>query len=460
MASGLSPDPVSQRVIAVAYSGGRDSTALLHACAVAARNEAALRVVALHVHHGLSAQADAWQAHAQKTCDEWARAGLPVSLMVRRVSVDLSEGASVEARARAARYAALSDMVLTAGGDLLLLAHHRRDQAETFLLQALRGAGVAGLASMPKDEWRGGIRWVRPWLDHPREAIEAYVAAHRLAYVEDDSNSDVQFARNRLRVNVWPALLEAFPDAERALASSGSKVADALPAMASWHRQLLQRAVVPNDGDDTPTAKPVLDAAQWAGWPVGERREALRAWYQQIAGRSLAASWVYRLADEVPGMIERLSASNWDEIGVSLYRGRLSYSSQRPLLRAAGASTLPVVKLGPLGEGVHRVASWFGCLRVRRVAMGGVPAQSLKDVVLRPRVGGEQFQLAPGRPPRSLKKQFQSEGVPSWLRQGPLVYAEDRLMWVPGLGVDARAVASDGVPQYAFDWLPDSSSAT
>ena len=82
MASGLSPDPVSQRVIAVAYSGGRDSTALLHACAVAARNESALRVVALHVHHGLSAQADAWQAHAQTTCDEWARAGLPVSLMV------------------------------------------------------------------------------------------------------------------------------------------------------------------------------------------------------------------------------------------------------------------------------------------------------------------------------------------------------------------------------------------
>ncbi|MFZ4552218.1 MAG: tRNA lysidine(34) synthetase TilS [Aquabacterium sp.] len=453
-------DHVREQVIAVAYSGGRDSTALLHACAVAAKSEPALRVVALHVHHGLSALADDWLAHAQMTCDEWARAGLPVSLVVRRVSVDVSGGASVEARARAARYAALSDMVTMVGGDLLLLAHHRRDQAETFLLQALRGAGVAGLACMPKDEWRDGIRWVRPWLDHPREAIEAYVAAHRLQYVEDDSNSDVRFARNRLRASVWPALLEAFPDAERALASSGSKVADALPAMASWHQQLLQSATVPSDVGTTSMAYPDLNAIQWAVWAVGARREALRAWYQQVAGRSLTASWVYRLADEVPGMIERQSSSNWDEIGVSLYRGLLSYSSRRSPRCASGVSEVSAVTLGPLTEGVHRVASWLGCLHVRRVEIGGVSAQSLEDVALRPRVGGEQFQSAPGRPLRALRKQFQCAGVPSWLRQGPLVYGGGRLLWVPGLGVDARAVAPDGDPQYAFEWHPDSSSAT
>ena len=122
-------------------------------------------------------------------------------------------------------------MALAGGADLVLLGHHRRDQAETFLLQALRGGGVAALAAMPKLARRDGITWARPWLDVPREAIEAYAREHRLRWVEDDSNDDDRFARNRLRLRVWPALVGAFGDAEVVLADAATRMAHAAAAL-------------------------------------------------------------------------------------------------------------------------------------------------------------------------------------------------------------------------------------
>ncbi|MDP1789388.1 MAG: tRNA lysidine(34) synthetase TilS, partial [Methylibium sp.] len=136
------------RGLAVAYSGGHDSTALLHATLVAAR-ETGLAVHALHVHHGLSAHADAWLAHCEAQCRRWARRGLPVAFHSVRVQLACRPGDSLEAVARTARYAALRTLAVEQGVALVLLAHHQRDQAETLLLQALRGAGVAGLAGLP-----------------------------------------------------------------------------------------------------------------------------------------------------------------------------------------------------------------------------------------------------------------------------------------------------------------------
>ena len=118
-------------------------------------------------------------------------------------------------------------MALARGVDLVLLAHHRRDQAETFLLQALRGGGVAALSAMPKVVRRDGITWARPWLAQSREAIEAYARRHRLRWIDDESNDDDRFARNRLRRRVWPALVEAFADAEGSLADAAQRVQDA-----------------------------------------------------------------------------------------------------------------------------------------------------------------------------------------------------------------------------------------
>lgn len=434
--------------VAVAYSGGRDSTALLHATAAAAADLCSgLQVVALHVHHGLSPQADAWLAHAQSTCQALAEHGWPVRLLSRHVAVPVAAGLSVEAEARRLRHAALSEMAREAGADLLLLAHHRRDQAETFLLQALRGGGVAGLAAMPQDDWRDGVRWVRPWLNLPREAIEAYVAHHGLSFIEDDSNADRRFARNRLRLDVWPALVAAFPDAEVALARSASHAADALAPLRSWQNEALQGL---SGGVDA--AEPdALDAVAWAALPRGERKPVLLAWLarQGVVG----ANWVERLSREVPRALAGQGAARWPDVGLVLYRGALRRMPDGESAEPGGA---PDVTLDIDRPGDWPVPGWRGCLRVEVVEQGGlVPSLLQTGLQVRARSGGERFQLGPGRPARDLKRQFQAVGVPAWARSAPLFFASDVLVYVPGLGVDARFQAPAGALQWGVRWLPD-----
>lgn len=447
--------------IAVAFSGGRDSTALLHATAVAAQAVPGLRVVAMHVHHGLSAHADAWLTHAQTVCQQWAQQGLPVQLVFRRVTLALEPGDSVEAVARAARHAALNEMAHEVGAAFLLLAHHRQDQAETLLLQALRGGGVAGLAGMPREAMRDDVLWLRPWLDHPRSAIESYVSAHDLAFIDDDSNTDPQFARNRLRLQVWPALLSAFPDAEVNLAGAAKRLSDALPVMAAW-----QEAAMPavlhatpasasdgSHGEASTRAMPAdLDAQAWADQPPALRRELLRHWYRQRTERPLPASWVARLADEVPRMVADQQAARWHEVSLTLYRGVLRWE---PSSAAAVAETCcddTAVSIQHVGD--WPVPAWRGVLRVAAVESGGVAPASLLNLTLRRRSGGEQFQFGAGRPARALKKQYQSLGIPSWQREGPLVFCGPQLIYVPGLGIDARCVAPAGEPQWSITWCP------
>ncbi|MGC4062005.1 MAG: tRNA lysidine(34) synthetase TilS [Aquabacterium sp.] len=437
-------DDVMLSHVAVAFSGGRDSTALLHATACAAREQGGVSVVALHVHHGLSAHADAWLAHARRTCDEWAMQGLPVRLLHRHVRLSLDSSESVEAAARQARYAALAEMAREAQADLVLLAHHRRDQAETFLLQALRGAGVSGLASMPVDIKRDGVRWVRPWLAHPREAIEAYVAQHGLHHVEDDSNSDTRFARNRLRLGVWPVLAQAFPQAEAALAGSATRVADVLPGLDAWRAQLLAHLHVAHEPE-------ALDAVAWSELSGGERREALACWYKLRQGRALPASWVERLAHEVPGLVFRRQPAHWSPIGVSLYRGVLSCE----VATWEGEPSDPPVRTLSIHEpGDIALPEWGGTLVIAPAVQAGVAPSTLRQATLRARHGGERFQAGPARPARSLKKQFQASDVPAWHRHGPLIFAGEKLVFVPGLGVDARCWAPSGEPQWALEWVP------
>lgn len=449
----MSSDASQQPCVAVAFSGGRDSTALLHATARAALEHPGMVVLALHVHHGLSSHADDWLAHAQQTCTLWAREGLPVRLVSRRVQVDVGAGASVEAQARRARYQALSDMAQGSGCGMVLLAHHRRDQAETFLLQALRGAGLNGLAAMPQDVTRGGVRWVRPWLSYPREAIEAYLAHHGLNWIDDDSNAQTRFARNRLRLNVWPGVLEAFPQAEASLAASARRLQDVLPAAESW-REALVASLLVGEGEGLDGGMR-LDARRWAELSGAQRRESLRHWYRLVAQASLAASWVERLAHELPALVFQQRSTLWGEIGLGLYRGELVFLPDLPM--AAGVSSPPVREAVPLdivAPGEYAIAGWSGCLRVRPVQQGGVAPELLDGAVARARSGGEQYQAGPGRPARALKKQYQAAGVPQWARGGPLIWSGERLLFVPGLGVDARCLLGENEPQWGLEWVP------
>jgi tRNA(Ile)-lysidine synthase len=426
----------------VAVSGGRDSLALWHAAASAARALGGIDVVGLHVHHGLQPQADAWPRQLQQRARRWAARGLPVSLRWRRLDGAPARGDSVEAWARRERYAALAAMADEAGATLVLLAHHRRDQAETVLLQLLRGAGPAGLAAMPAGASRRGLVWARPWLDQPRTAVEAYLRRHWLHPVDDPSNADPRWARNALRLRVWPALTAAFPGAEAALAASARRLHEAAQCLAELAESDLQRC----RGADG-----VLLVAAWAALSPARRANALRRWLNERAGAAPDAL-VARLLHELPPA--RLG--RWPAPGgtLRLHQGVLRFACD-------GAGNVQIAAEGPALTidlsrcGHHPIPGWHGSFEVRRTAAGGIAVAELRHCTLKPRAGGEQLQRAPGTPPRRLKKQFQAEGVPPWQRGGPLVHGETGLLYVPGLGIDARRVAPPGQPMRSLRWVPD-----
>jgi tRNA(Ile)-lysidine synthase len=423
--------------VAVAYSAGRDSTALLHVTAHAAR-ELGIEVVALHVHHGLMPQADAWLQLASQQCRRWRRSGLPVRLLSAHLEGKPPKGESVEAWARRERRAALARLAQEAGANLILLAHHRRDQAETVLLQALRGAGPAGLAAMPRSVQRDGLTWARPWLEQPREAIEAYVRRYRLRHVDDDSNADPRFARGRLRARVWPALQGAFDDAEQTLAAAARRAQEADALLDEIAAADLATLV---DGER-------LDVVRWRTLSTARRANALRGWLRHALGRGAPESLVERLAADLP----RLAQGRWPidtTRCVALYRGRLRIAAE-----PAASDTPDAQALDLSHPGVYPLPRWGGAIEVRRVATGGVLASALVACLLRPRTGGERFQARAGGVSRSLKKQYQAAAIPAWERDGPLVFAGERLLFVPGLGIDARWFAEGSGRGMALRWLP------
>jgi tRNA(Ile)-lysidine synthase len=411
--------------------------ALLH---VTVRSAQALgmRVVALHVHHGLQADADAWSAVVRDACRRWR-----VGFAMQRLAGAPGRGDSVEDWARRGRRAALHAMAKAAGASLLLLAHHRRDQAETFLLQALRGAGPAGLASMPREAQRDGIVWARPWLAQPKAEIDAYVRRHRLRVVEDPSNRDPQGARSRLRLQVLPALHAAFGSdaAEEALLHAAAQAADARAALDELAAMDLAQ-VADAEG---------LRVAAWAALTPARRRTALHAWLRDHGG-GVSRSLIERLLAELPAR----PFASWpaaDGGRLHRYRGRL----HREVVTTPATAALP----WPLAidrPGVLELP--YGRLEVRAVRRGGVVLDLLRTSELRARGPAVQFQRAAGTPPRSLKKQFQAAGVPAWQRDAPLLYAAGRLVFVPGLGIDARAAALAGTPRVTLAWSPAAASST
>ncbi|RZS58327.1 tRNA lysidine(34) synthetase TilS [Sphaerotilus mobilis] len=426
------------RHVAVAYSGGRDSSVLLHmACWWAARS--GVQVHALHVQHGLSAHAAAWEAHCAAQVQAWSDL-CHVDLRVRRLALVVPPGASLEAHARTARYQALAEMAREAGCDTVLLAHHRDDQVETFLLQALRGAGPSGLSAMPGDIVRDGLRWVRPWLDRPRAELEAHRVAHRLSHVEDDSNADPRMARNRLRLKVLPALRSAFAQADEALLTSVRMAQDARVCLDALAQVDLSAVRDPDD----PQA---LSIARLAGLDPARRRNLLRRWLLDQGERAPGQSQLMRLSTEPL----QAPDGRWATPGgvVHAYRARLRWVAQGDAV-PRGA---PICRV-PLQAGRYEVPEWLGSVVIESADTGGIALAGVDAVELRARRGGEQFQSHTGGPPRSLKKQFQAAGVPPWARQAPLLWRGDALVLVPGLGVDARARAPDGQAQWSLSWEP------
>ena len=318
------------------------------------------QVLALHVHHGLSQHADQWAELVQSSVERWAVRGWPVRGLVRRVLVDRSSPLGVEAAARHARYDALSTMAHELGADLVLLGHHRRDQAETLLLQALRGGSLAGLAAMPAAREHGGVTWARPWLHEPRERVEAYGRVHGLSYADDDSNVDVRYARNRLRLQVWPALQQAFPQAEQTLADTAARLADAQAVVQDWALTHLP-----------PPGQCEWPLEAWRRWSAPLQRQSLLLWLNREGHKRLTTAQVHRLAGELPRLLDQGAASGWPDLGLTLYRGALTVDQQRVLLADSCAlEPFEWARPGMSGAGCWRFEGVEGVWKVSPATAG------------------------------------------------------------------------------------------
>ncbi|MFL6670316.1 MAG: tRNA lysidine(34) synthetase TilS [Burkholderia ambifaria] len=436
--------------IAIAYSGGLDSTVLLDA---AVRVAGASRCVALHVHHGLSANADAWVAHAQATAER-----LGVTFESERVDVPRDSGLGIEASARERRYAALDAMCERHGVAALWVAQHADDQAETVLLQLLRGAGIAGLAAMaPRYRPDGAsVERVRPFLRLLRAQLERYAAQRELAWIDDESNADTRYARNALRIDVLPTLAMHFPGFRDAL------------GRAAQHAAAAQRLL------DDLAELDFAGAARDDGRALS--RDALVA-FDDTRGANLLRFWMRRLglpsasAGRLANMMRQLRdahdahALRVDHAGqcLRLYRDVVYWEagdSADPADDGTGIPPRPEASLAWDGQEVWHVPAWRGTFvfaPAEAGSDGAVPEALLRGatLVLRARAGGERLRTSPGGPGRTLKNLFQERGVPAWQRDVPLLFAGDRLVYVPRLGVNHGDGLSGDGGWRRIEWRPD-----
>ncbi len=430
---------VSGGPLALAYSGGLDSSLLLRLLADFGRCSGR-PIVAFHVHHGISPHADDWLTH----CAQQA-AALGVTFDAVRVSLPDLAGHGVEQAARLARYRALGDLCRRHGVRLLLTAHHQDDQAETVLLQLFRGAGLRGLSGMAEADAAHSLLGAqvmlgRPLLDCRRSELEQAAAERGVRHIVDESNADLRYRRNAVRQAILPLVERYFPGASGALVRS-SRHAQAAQALLDELADMDHARCA--DGD-------ALRVDCLAGLSDARADNLLRYWLA-VRGASLPPTLAqlaqlreqarYAAADAHPSL--RLC-------GLLLQRraGRLLVASV-----PAGQPPVDPIRVHWQGEHTIDVPEWHGALLFEPGAPG-LPAERLRQglLSLRPRAGGERLKPAAGRPSRSLKNLYQEAGVAAALRPWlPLLYLEESLIFAAGLGMDTVGVAADGIK---LTWVP------
>ncbi|HEX3098810.1 MAG TPA: tRNA lysidine(34) synthetase TilS [Usitatibacter sp.] len=423
--------------ICAGFSGGLDSTVLLDALA---RVAPALghRLCAVHVHHGLSPNADAWAASCERQC-----AALGVPLAIERVHVERASGDGLEAAARSARYA----IYARRPEPIVALAHHRDDQAETVLLQLARGTGLKGLAAMPElralPDSRVSI--FRPLLALGRPALLAHARDRGLSWIEDESNASPRHDRNYLRLDVAPRLDARF-GGWRAGASRLARHAAAAGELLDELARI----------DGAPT-RPGAGLTLLEGLTPERRANALRAF---LAAEGLAMPSESRLAE----MSRQLYESREDaRVRIALPDAMLV--RHRGVARAVSgmdAAAPDAWRVAWRGETLLELGDGRGSVRFSPAVGEGLARElaSEGDWHFGDRRGGERVRLGPARPSRTLKNLLREAAVPEWDRgRLPLLFRGEAVAWVPGIGVAAEFACPRGAAGILPAWSPDAQKA-
>ena len=413
------PSLKSEKRIAVALSGGLDSIVLLDTVCKAQAKNKSTEIFAFHIHHGLQKQADDWLIFCEKLAKKYK---IHFDFRLLHLTGSQEQG-NIEARARAGRYEALADLCIEYGIEDLLLAHHQNDQAETVLLQLLRGAGVAGAAAMPSsrqlDSKQGKITLWRPLLDQSRKELEVYAKEHKLKWIEDLSNQDSKYRRNAIRKTIIPALEKIQPEAISNLARSAGLLAEAQTlldrlAMQDGKTILLKNGIelkqlIELAKKDLPAANNLLRYWLKTNGLTMPSQERLAAWWRDLntvkAGAQL--EWAH------------------DEKCIRLWRGVLQIEDLK--LGKWVFKTIPIAS-----KTLGLPSQWF-----KEAQKNGLISQ--KD-----RSGSEKIQIKANAPRKTLKNLFQECDIPPWQRHAPLLYINGDLIAVAGVGVSYLHLVAAG----------------
>jgi tRNA(Ile)-lysidine synthase len=404
------PSPKSGKRIAVALSGGLDSVVLLDTVCKAQAKNKSTQIYAFHIHHGLQKQADDWLIFCEKLAKKYK---IHFDFRLLHLTGNQEQG-NIEARARAGRYEALTDLCVEYGVNDLLLAHHQNDQAETVLLQLLRGAGVAGTAGMPSSRElkikEGKITLWRPLLEQSKQELEAYAKEHKLKWIDDPSNQDSKYRRNAIRKTIIPALDKLQPEAIANLARSAGLLGEAQTLLDRLARQDAKTIFI-KDGvqlkqllelakKDLPAANNVLRYWLKMNELTMPSQERLAAWWRDLntvkAGAQL--EWAH------------------DEKSIRLWRGILQIEELK------------------LGEWVFKIIPSASKTL-------GLPTQWFKAaqknglITQKDRSGSEKIQIKANTPRKTLKNLFQEGDIPPWQRNAPLLFINGELIAVAGVGL-------------------------
>ena len=408
----LQPSLKSPKRIAVALSGGLDSVVLLDTvCRSQDRSiNPTLEIYAFHIHHGLQKPADDWLLFCEKLAKKYQ-----IQFDFRLLHLgDQKSGGNIEGRAREARYEALAELCEQYEITDLLLAHHQNDQAETVLLQLLRGSGVAGLSGMPatrvlKAPSKEITLW-RPLLNQSRAELESYAKEHKLKWVEDPSNQDDVFKRNAIRKQIIPRLEKIQPEAIANLARSASLIGES---------QVLLDRLAKIDGET------IYQEEAIAINPLKALAEL-----DLPAANNVLRYWLKTKELSMPSQ-ERLSAW-WQDLGVVKSDAQLEWFHDGQTIRL-WRSRLQVAK--------NQEGQWVFKSIPSKSKEPGLSAAWIKAaqndglIFTKPRSGAEKLQIKANAPRRTLKNLFQESDIPPWQRNAPLLYIGQDLIAVAGVGV-------------------------